>query len=175
MTTMNFTKRVTSSLFMLGTICLLNWSTSDNQNHNQPLPLLLLHLVLIKLGKERHLVDVAKRLQTGETSPSPNRVGNRQHHCHYPHPPHHNHPEEADETSITYSWMMVWKNPSWPLLKVGKRNHTHHPQGQDHRPVDKLQAEVNVTNSTSNSSWKMSSGWKQTSTSCSASRTFRNT
>ena len=28
------------------------------------------------------------------------------------------------------------------------------PQGQDHRPVDKLQAEINVTNLTSNSSWK---------------------
>ena len=120
-----------------------------------PLPLLLLHLVLTKLGKEWHLVDVAKRLQTGETSPGPNRVGNLQHHCRYPHPPHHNHPAEADKTSITYSWMMVWKNPSWPLLKVGKRNHTHHSQGQDHRSADKLQVEINIINLTSNSSWKI--------------------
>ena len=72
-----------------------------------------------------------------------------------PPPPHCNHPEEAGETSITYSWMMVWKNSLLPLLKVGKRNHIHHPQGQDHRPVDKLQAEINVTNLTSNSSWKI--------------------
>ena len=154
MTTRNFTTRVTSGLSMLDTICLPNWNTSDNQNHNQPWPFLLLHLVLIKWGKEWHLVDVAKRLQTGETSPGPNRAGNRQHHHHYPHHPHHDHLEEAEETSITYSWMMVWKNPLWPVLKAGKGNHTRHPQGQDHRPADKLQAEINVTNLTSNSSWK---------------------